>query len=197
MRAIVVGNGPSLAKVDLERLVGDTFATNRIHLIYPRTNWRPTYYVRTEPPAGDERERFFAECRLHIDSGEQCIFPSAWKETLGEHPNVEYINTCHHFKYGVDNAPSAWHLPLVCDFGTVVTVAMQLAVLKGYDEIYLIGCDLTGGHFADNYEGAIQTELWRKAHEIAKKSCPVPVYNATVGGELDAYERIDFELLYD
>ncbi len=175
--AYVLGNGPSLTPKFLDLIIGEvSFAVKRIHLIYPLTEWRPTYYVRTEPPGGDsDPERFFDECRIHIDAGEQCIFPK-WQRELETLENVEFINTCHHFKYGVDKAPSAWHLPFVCDFGTVVTVAMQLAVLKGFDEIRLAGCDLVGGHFTEDYgPGQIQTELWAKAHEIARASCPIPI----------------------
>ena len=176
--AYVLGNGPSLTPEFLDGIIGeDSFAVNRIHLIYGKTMWRPTYYVRTEPPNPKDydSEQFFDECRLHIDAGEKCIFPK-WGDVLGEHPNVEYINTCHHVKYGVENAPSSWHLPMVCDFGTVVTAAMQLAVLKGYEKIILAGCDLTGGHFTEDYgPSKIQTELWKKAHEIAERSCPIPI----------------------
>lgn len=173
--AYVLGNGPSLTPEFLDSIKGHiSFAVNRIHLIYGKTEWRPTYYVRTEPPQkGGDPKTFFDECRIHIEAGVKCVFPSPWRETLGEHDNVEYVNTCHHFKYGVDKAPSAWHLPLVCDYGTVVTAAMQIAVLKGYKELRVAGCDLVGGHFDKNYGGEIQTDLWTKAHEIARKSCPV------------------------
>lgn len=174
----------------------DSFATNRIHHIYPFTRWRPTYYVRTEPPMGGDPVSFFEECKLHIAAGEKCIFPH-WEEEVGIHPNVEFINTCHHYKYPADHkkTPQEWHLPMVCDFGTVLTAAMQIAVLKGYSRIFLVGCDLTGGHFSEKDNGLTQTELWRKAHEIAKKSCPIPIYNATIGGDLDIYERVDIEWL--
>lgn len=176
--AYVIGNGPSLTPAVLDGLIGkNTFAVNRIHLIYDKTDWRPTYYVRTEPPNPEDYDsgEFFRECKLHIDAGEQCIFPN-WERELGQHENVEYINTCHHVKYGVENAPSCWHLPMVCDFGTVVTAAMQIAVLKNYDKIVLVGCDLVGGHFTDDYgPSKIQTKLWAKAHEIARRCCPIPI----------------------
>ena len=178
--AYVLGNGPSLTPEFLDGIIGEvSFAVNRIHLIYPLTEWRPTYYVRTEPPnlAGVDPQGFFDECRIHIDAGERCIFPK-WQRELGTHENVEYINTCHHYKYGVENAPSAWHLPFVCDFGTVVSVAMQIAVLKGFDEIRLAGCDLVDGHMVEDYgPSLIQTELWAKAHEIARACCPIPIKN--------------------
>lgn len=191
MIAWVVGNGESLKKTPLEEL-GDTFATNRIHHIYNETTWRPTYYVRTEPPYGGNPDSFFAECRLHIDLGEKCIFPWEWQEVLGGAPNIEYIKVCRHFKYPPPHkkAHLKWHLPTVCDT-SVITAAMQVAVLKGYSEIRLVGCDLTGGHFSKDDDGLIQTDHWKIQHEIAKENCPIPIYNYTVGGNLEVYERKD------
>lgn len=190
MIAWVVGNGESLKQTPLEKL-GDTFAVNRIHHIYDRTLWRPTYYVRTEPPQGGNPELFFEECRVHIRLGEKCIFPWEWKEVLGEEKNIEYVRVCRHFKYQPPHkkAHLQWHLPTICDT-SVITAAMQVAVLKGYSEIRLVGCDVSGKHFSDKDDGLIQTEQWKLQHQIAKSSCPIPIYNATIGGDLDVYERI-------
>jgi hypothetical protein len=189
----VVGNGESLNRTPLHLLKNEiTFACNRIHKIYPETTWRPTFYVRTEPVGGaDDPEEFHDECRLHVSLGEKCWFPKPWKEWLGEYPNVKYGNTCRHFSR--DYVPSGWHLPMVCDYGTVITAAIQRAYLEGATEIFLVGCDLTGGHFAKDYKGAIQSELWLKAHELAKRECPVPIYNATIGGSLAVYPRVELE----
>lgn len=193
MRAWIVGNGESLKDTPLHTIREDGFACNRIHKIYPVTTWRPTYYVRVEPTflLGSSQE-FFAECRVHIEAGEQCIFPSEWKETLGDHPNIEWINTCHHYKYEHTHKkfPGEWHLPFLCDVNAVTTM-MQIAVLKGYSEIILVGCDLVGNHFSPDDHGAVETQRLQRVHEIAAKSCPVPVFNATVGGALEAYPRVD------
>ena len=193
MIAVVVGNGESLRQTPLERIQHPTFAVNRIHKIYPLTSWRPTYYVRTEPVGGaQDEDEFREECRLHLRLGEQCTFPKIWKDWLGEFPNVTYRSTCRHFSRGY--VPSGWHLPMLCDYGTVVTAAIQEAVIRGFSEIVLIGCDLTGGHFTPDYgSSAIQSELWRSAHELAKRECPVPIFNATPGGSLDVYPRVNLE----
>ena len=43
--AFVVGNGPSLTAADLTAIAGRLcFASNKIHLIYGDTPWRPTYF---------------------------------------------------------------------------------------------------------------------------------------------------------
>lgn len=77
-----------------------------------------------------------------------------------------------------------------------------------YDEIYLLGCDLGyTSNVNDNHAiPAYTTDKRDKSemdngnmlhlHKMAKRCCPVPIYNATVGGELEVYERVNiWELL--
>ena len=192
-RGFVIGNGESLNQTPLEEIAEryDTFAVNRIHKLYGQRPFRPRFYVRVEPHGGDEQpDEFRDECRLHVGLGEQCLFPKIWgTEWLGQHENVEYRNTCRHFSR--NRVPSGWHLPMICDYGGAVQAAIQWAVAKGYDEIVLVGCDLTGGHFTKDYKGAITPDLWIKAHELAKRESPVPIINATIGGMLEVHPRED------
>lgn len=195
MDCVIVGNGESLNYTPLKELAKryDTFGCNRIHLL----PFQPTYYVRVEPPQMEgSSEAFFDECRLHIANREQCIFPSEWRTTLGNALNVIYVNTCHHYKYSHEHKkfPAEWHLPFLCDTNAV-TAMMQVAVLKGYTRLYLVGCDLEGKHFSANDNGAVDAERLRVVHEIANRSCPVPVYNATPGGKLEVYPRVPMENL--
>ncbi|HOH28077.1 MAG TPA: hypothetical protein PLC40_00245, partial [Candidatus Hydrogenedentes bacterium] len=45
-RCVIVGNGPSLAIRDLDRLKDEiTVASNRIFLAFSETEWRPTYFT--------------------------------------------------------------------------------------------------------------------------------------------------------
>lgn len=194
MDCIVIGNGESLNKTPLDELAKryDTFGCNRIHLL----PFKPTYYVRVEPPAWDgTAKQFFDECRIHIANGENCIFPD-WEDELGQHPNVTYIKTCHHYKYPHTHKkfPTEWHMPYICDTNAVTTM-MQVAVLKGYTRIFLVGCDLDGEHFSKDDNGKVEYERLIAVHTAAAKSSPVPIYNATIGGRLEIYPRIDTERL--
>jgi hypothetical protein len=99
---------------------------------------------------------------------------------------------------------------------------MQAAVLAGADEIYLVGCDLYKyrgpkdndiNHFHPEYcpykirkrtgEEMIGPKEWDNlnrrlilGHEIARDTAGIPIYNATVGGNLEVYPRVDiFECL--
>lgn len=125
---------------------------------------------------------------------------------------ANWIGACSHYltHYDKDDCPVTWHLPNLCTYGSSVNVAIQIAVTLGYGPVYLIGCDLgykdsQPSHFSDNYETGYEKML-RPAryantdtimgHIIAKRSSPVPIYNATVGGNLEVYERVEYEGLF-
>lgn len=207
----VIGNGPSLSVTPLDDLAGvDSFAVNRINQIFPRFRWRPTYYVRTETPTIDAPEHWWTDIAEVVAEGIECYMPFWDNSKIGPKPsNVHWVNTCHHYKYllGRDKSskiPHSWHLPLLCDYGSSLSTAIQLAVQKGYKVIFLLGCDLgykdsgTSHFYQDNPGYRISAELANRnilhAHEIAKRECEergVEIYNATIGGELEIYERVD------
>ena len=125
---------------------------------------------------------------------------------------VNWMGACSHYltHYDKDDCPISWHLPNLCTFGSSVNVAIQIAVTLGYGPIYLIGCDLgykdnEPSHFAEGYEEGYKDMLrparyanmdTLMAHIIAKRSSPVPIYNATIGGSLEVYERVDYRQLF-
>jgi hypothetical protein len=107
-----------------------------------------------------------------------------------------------------------------CKFASGLFVAMQLAAAAGHDPIVLVGCDLgyigweegTGdpNHFDPAYvvprpgggpDGRMDAEYaaltnakLAYAHRVALESCRamgIAVLNATVGGALEVYPRVD------
>lgn len=207
-RAFVVGNGKSLRQTPLENLVGEvTFAVNNIHLIYPDTKWRPTHYVRAEEATtlGPEDWRESMDVHFALDCEIWC---NEWFARIDRTRSVNIIRPCTHYRLHFDNpeCPHLWHLPILCNFGSSVNVAVQLAAQKGYSPIYLVGCDLgyvdgKPNHFNDQYEhGKEQDARFANldtlyAHMIASRS-KAKIYNATIGGELEVYERVEFEELF-
>jgi len=215
MRAWLIGNGPSLTPADLELLKGEVcFATGRIHLIYPKTTWRPTHYVMTE--GADTTQAMKDDFGEQIKLGITLWLSRGWK---GNYTNwnlrkyeqktttINWIKTCeeHTGVHAGLHAPKVWHLPDLCGFGSSLNVAMQIACQEGYNPLYLIGCDLgyeDGGnnHFDESYDVGLKLRpasdansdcLW--AHNVAFRSSPIPIYNATRGGELDVYPRVKLE----
>jgi len=224
-RWFVIGNGPSLNNTPLDGLIGEnTIAMNRIHLIYDRVKWRPTIYVKIDynPHLKDVWQE---NVLLHLRMGIPCYLWAPLRDGLpeghpnhdilksgvGEWPNAVWVPHCEHAPYRGDNvkAVKEWHLPEICTALSKISAAMQIAVLNGATSIYLVGCDikLTDGndHFKEDYmpESGHRAELSEQteqnfiyAHKLAKKSCPVPIYNATVGGYLELYKRVNiFDLL--
>jgi len=104
---------------------------------------------------------------------------------------------------------------------TVVYLAIQFAVYAGCTEIYLLGCDhdylqdtaRTTNHFYNDSKSysdkahleSFSTEKWFeeyymrwKQYRLIKTYCEsksIKVYNATKGGMLDVFERVDLDSL--
>jgi hypothetical protein len=219
----IVGNGPSLQITDLDLLNGHiSWGLNRIHLIYPRTTWRPTYYVKTDHNP-HLKDVYNEENLFHVEQGYHCYFWEKFKtgyppehaanewmpEGIGDdHKNVTWLERCEHHYYHHDNIhkkAQSWHLPEICTAFSGISPAIQLAVLNGADEIYLVGCDLGYGndvghdHFSEEYSkypkklSDWHTNEVLEAHKMAYRSSPVKIFNATVGGSLEVYKRVRLE----
>lgn len=212
MKCFVVGNGTSLNETDVDMLAGTpSFACNRINLLYPEKNWRPDYYVHPESLAPDlpyirENIELGVECWI----GEHFAPPPIGVMDIQDAPNVHWLKNCHHHihDYTSSEVPDEWHMPQPCSFGGSVNVAMQLAVLMGFDEIVLLGCDLKynrkSSHFSQAYEHGGEQEPFIAARNalfghlqalnwIRRKKKNIKVWNATPGGLLELWERIGFE----
>lgn len=213
-RVFIIGNGPSLRHTRLELLNGEhCWAVNQIHLIYDITKWRPTRVTFAEMTAGspDWWPKIWASYDVNVDLEIQTFArDDAWwlKPELTE---LALFNACTHHDWRPGKRPEAWHLPQVCRYGGSVPMTIQLAVLHGYSKIYLLGCDLgfkpgSDNHFDENYadthqiaentNGINELRAWQlngsraAAHELAAKVSPVPIFNATIGGDLEAYPRV-------
>jgi hypothetical protein len=214
MRCFVVGNGPSLTKTNLDLLVGQpSFACNDIHLIYPYTTWRPTFYVRSERFAeGVKEDVWLPSVEETLKAGAECHLSGYYQNHVPKLKGVvtELKHCTHHTKNFDDiDCPTEWHLPWLCQFGGSLIVAMQIALLKGFTEIVLVGCDLNyrdgkPSHFDNDYEHGMEqpafyankNNLWAHMCGInyhARRNLPYNVINATVGGDLHLYPRKKLE----
>lgn len=209
-RCFVVGNGPSLNKTDLDKLTGEvSFACNNIHLLYWRTKWRPTHYVRAEGANLANPEYFQESIEVHKALGcEMWLNGHFLSQEGGSIPGAHVIRSCSHNvkHYDSPECPHLLHLPMLCTFGSTVNVAVQIAMTLGYSPIYLVGCDLgykngQPNHFSPHYEnGNEQPAHYANldtlaAHMVASRS-GYDIRNATVGGELEVYPRENFGALF-
>lgn len=161
----------------------------------------------------------------HVARGEQCLIAADYRfsiETYRNHhqsyENIEYVDRllCTHHGCDIhsDRRPDCWHLPNICIYGGTMNAAIQIAS-KDYDPIYLVGCDLgfvpvtedmaeDPNHFHPDYWTWDDHPLEDRdatlmdMHAICKKEIESRgghIYNATVGGKLEIYERVSLEAM--
>lgn len=201
----IVATGPSLRKEDLYELSKHnivTFSCNRMILQMESLEWEPNYYVLSDITA---TRYAFENVKKHQEI-KAFISDSAWFDKLDACKNVE--------QYHLDFFDDA-NATCFSDNGefmyagkTVTYVMLQLAVYMGFKKIYLLGVDcnyVRGGQ--NNYFGSKteadyidhETEKMLQAYKSAKQyadSHGIKIYNATRGGMLEVFERVDFDSLF-
>ncbi len=207
-RCFIVCTGPSLTLKDIEVLKDEyTFGMNTITKIFSQTDWRPTYYVIDDIGGYVGLENELIESKLEICFTSDLLvdmvkpkvdfiaypFERVKQYWPSETPRLEFSGNAYEIVYGAY---------------TVTCSAMQLAVYMGFKEIYLIGCDCDYSgekkHFIDddikNEHRAIDTEQKMiMTYETAKKYADthdIKILNATRGGKLEVFERVDFDSLF-
>jgi hypothetical protein len=215
-RAFVIANGPSLKQTDMSRLKNElTFGMNRIYLMFPELGFSTTYLtvindLVIEQTAGDlaalSVPKFIAwHSRRH--------FPRQLSMT--QLPTFLYTSyTGPHFSRDVRGR--------VWEGATVTNVTLQLAFHMGFQQIILIGADhnytATGkpnttvvsqgddpNHFSPAYFGKgfrwqlpdLETSevgyaMVREAYQKAGRE----VLDATIGGKLTIFPKVDYDSLF-
>jgi hypothetical protein len=199
-----------------------TIATNRFDML--KLDWDPDMWILADVAENDTYWNF--DEMLSRDS--TFFFRDhdrPFIEPLNR-PNVIFMERCTHNGPapvpGGDpwdpRIPLEWHLPLPCEYGGGISIAIQAAASLGKNPIYLLGCDLYEyrgpddvdiNHFHPDYceykikhgKELVNPWAWEllnlrliKGHEIARDSAAnmgITIYNATVGGKLEVYERVN------
>jgi FkbM family methyltransferase len=208
-RCVIIGNGPSLGKMDLSFLEKEIcFGMNRIFLLFDRWKFRPTYYASVNPlvieqSAGEilkiNAPKFLSSKGIPFFSD-----PPADMYFIKSHP--EWIFS-HDPQIGL------------CEGWTVTYFAMQLAYFMGFSEVILIGVDhhfVTPGdpnkevvsqgddpnHFHPEYFGKGTRwnlpDLDRSEHsyrmaKAAFESVSRKIIDATLGGKLTIFPKVDYK----
>lgn len=219
-RCFIIGNGPSLCVEDLNRLQNEyTFAFNRIYYIFEQTSWRPTFYctqdfrlvsnsiedinqkISTPYIFAPINLKWYYNLPLNTSYYFNQRLPSAENELPAFSEDISRW-------IGVGN--------------TVAFTAMQLAAYMGFSEIYLLGIDHSFHTYQDE-SGKIVTDESAKDYFCAEynhdkerlfvpkldisllsylsareymQSHPINIYNATRGGRLEVFPRVDFDTLF-
>ncbi len=195
--ATVIGNGPSLAHVDLFALPGKTYACNRVHL-HPswKAGWRPDFYI-----CGDMslNPNYLEDMRYHLQGDYPVVVMDVFYPELGpwaEYPQVRVIPRCGHGS-PYDNLPRSWHLPTYCWFGKAVNVATQLAVVEqGAARVSYVGCDMGFNKTGLNYFVAdyLPEGTYQEASRADVRNDTLRMMHAILGWELEK-RGIPYELI--
>lgn len=213
-RCFVVAMGPSLTMEDLDSLKKEvTFGMNSICKIYKDTTFRPTYYgIQDYLVYGelkdyihgeyDGKDNIFVSDRIvrNCDdcSSEWNVFPL----------NVAY-NAYNRWFHDVFRVRISGDIYKEVYDGFSITISLlQIAMYMGFKEIYLIGADCNFNrsnlHFV-NYGEIVDTTLdtaaernlagYRAVKAYAERH-GIKIYNATRGGLLEIFERIDLDKIF-
>lgn len=219
-RCFIVGNGPSLKAADLNRINNEKcFASNRIYGMFNETKWRPNYYFCTDV------DLLRIENSKLINIGKEYDFleikAKRFIKTKDKSNLIYFAEKFHHYirwykpqKFQVSEDVSKFF----CVSGTVTLHAIQMAIYMGFKEIYLLGVDHFFAKQIDangkvhkskvrNYFDSIEDYTFavynidsvEYGYNVTRDYCDkhnIKIYNATRGGKLEVFERIDFDSLF-
>lgn len=134
-RVFVVGNGPSLNKIDFSLLKGEySFAVNRINLLFDRVEWRPTFYTVNDWEVGPDN----IDDLYQLDPLTHKFVPKRFEGMPGMDGGIVY-SSVHARDIGSDFSYDITNGAVMG--GTVLTLPIQLCTYMGFSKIYLIGVD--------------------------------------------------------
>lgn len=218
-RIFLVGNGSSMTIDDLNKLWEHQeicIGFNKIYRIFDETKWRPNYIGMTDPIM---MEQIFDEI-------EQCGIPLIIADRFQQSVCYRRLNEGSIYYHMIDEDFGTQKPRFSSDItkgmylgcSSVYDIGLQLAAYMGASEIYIVGVDneIKGqvidecNHFIKNYYTQDEKLKFaervpntfaksRRAYEAAEKYSRkhgFRIYNATRGGALEAFERVNFDDLF-
>lgn len=215
-RTFIIGNGPSLKQTDLAKLKNEfTFGMNRIYLLFPELGFTTTYFCSINDLV---IEQFSADI-LALPMPKFL----AWRSHRHFNPQLP-INQLPTFVYTTYTGPrfTADVRGRVWEGATVTNLALQLAFHMGFEQVVLIGVDhnftskgeankivVSQGddpnHVSPNYFGKgirwqlpdlDTSEIGYALARDAYKNAGRKVLDATVGGKLTIFPKVDYNSLF-
>ena len=217
-RCFILGNGPSLHVEDLQTLYehGEiSFGCNGIYNVFDKTDWRPSYYCVND---GNFYPKY-KEIIHNIDVDVKIVPNNYYDPTIpivGEilTPRLTYYLDHFYSYYSPVNKDVS--IQTFCNSASVITdYIIPIAIYMGFKEIYFIGVDhnidIKGiTHFYESdflantydelyiakWQQIIRDRTYESLESFSRKY-GFRIYNATRGGHLEAYERVDFDSLFE
>ena len=211
-RCFVVGNGPSLKNTDLSKLKNDfCIGMNRIFLAADELGFCPDILVCVNDLVVEQSVEEFNNLQMPK------FFAWRARKWLTMDPWMHFIYTSYTSpKFSKDVSGRVW------EGATVTNVCLQLAYHLGFSEVILIGVDhsfATQGkpnttiqsqgddpnHFSAAYFGKgfrwqlPDLETSEMGYRMARQAFEEngrKILDATVGGKLDIFEKVDYDTLF-
>ncbi len=211
-RCFIIGNGPSLKQTDLQKLRSEyTLGMNRIYLAFPELGFSTSYYLSIN-------DLVVEQCAADIQALPAPKFVS-WRARRWLKPadDLYFLYTTYTgVKFAKNAAGRLW------EGATVTYTALQVAFHLGFSQVILIGVDhnfATKGkpnttivsqgddpnHFHPGYFGKgfrwqlPDLETSEQAYRLARQvyeQAGREVMDATVGGKLQVFPKVDYESLF-
>ena len=201
-RCFIVGNGPSLSSLPLDRLQNELlFGSNRGYLAYPLGLPTFHYYClsdihvfnkhREEIVRAQVGERFYRDTAVPPEV-------DGWR--------VPYLPDCYmyhgDFRKDISTGTARGHT-------VTLDLCVPIAFYMGFETVILIGCDYAWArdsvHFyqcprdAQTQIDALPVDRMFKSFEVARRTFEEEgrqLLNATSGGNLEALKRVAFDSLF-
>ncbi|MGI5096396.1 DUF115 domain-containing protein [Treponema socranskii] len=220
-RCFIIATGPSLKGEDVEILHKKneiTYGLNSVFKLYEKFGYKPTYYVYADD---DDVKKLLSETNNTFFTDKAEIYSFTDLSVINKDIKndrkllfIPYNRFLHgyktifdyHFKFSL-NAVYGFF-----DYYTVTALAINIAAYMGYKKIYLLGVDCNYMGKAMHAKG-METGLengatdkmklytaysMKKGYEYLNQKLlkhGIRVYNATRGGELEVFPRVDFDEL--
>lgn len=216
----IIGTGPSLKVEDLMKIKEKgiiTFAPNRIFEITEKNDWQPTYYICQD----HHIIKTFGE-RIATTPSTMSFLPIEYKDVFKD-PKFNFF-VLRERDYYPEMPKFSNDVSKYIDQGYTVTFgAIQMAAFMGFKRIYLLGVDHNYSVYRDSKGRPIRqnnqksdypevmsnymndktfprieesTIAYDKAEKESRK-LGFRIFNATRGGKLEAFERVDFDELME
>ena len=222
-RCFIMGNGPSLKAMDLDTLIHEyTFGSNMIYKIFDQTGWRPTFHctidmICARELAAEYKENIssplftnYSVYNILEEKPKDIIYVRNYRMTPYR-PSKQFLS----YYYPSEATVTSFIIELAIFMG------FKEIYLLGVDCTNAFG---SNGHFISSYlpQEIIDKDIKRINKELDKEQqsvdaaaqfsidksiyaysrleessckCGVKIYNATRGGNLEVYERVDFDTI--
>jgi hypothetical protein len=225
-RCFIVGNGPSLNDHDLSLLKNEyTFAVNSIYYKTRETGFTPTFFVVEDSSVIKENHQEILEYEAPFKFF-PTIYQSLHPKRPGTYFFPINRGFYDKFSPNYAIPRFSTDISKIAYCGQSVTyINLQLAYYMGFTEIYLIGMDFSylipashtrkgdiltsdtddPNHFHKDYFGKGKT--WKdpkldrvlmnyRMAKLAYECAGRRIFNATKGGHLEEFERVDYDSLF-